>query len=203
MKVEVEKWYVRRDGALSGMIELSSSAEYPFWDPAHCHSYTKDGAYISGGMAHEYDLISEYAEPRLTVADLPDHALPADEPFDAAMARMSREDEPEPITARPAYTQLAAVLNAALNQAQSGKGSERHTTGDTPFTSQPIMAIERLLDNDTGGHAYQIIKKVQEAQRMTRRGQYDAAVRDLLGAINYSAAMILMIQEIEPEPTAE
>ena len=58
------------------------------------------------------------------------------------------------------------------------------------------MQIPRML-GDTSGLAYQIIKKTQEANRMTKRGKYDAAIREMLGAINYCAAMILTIREID------
>jgi len=102
----------------------------------------------------------------------------------------------EPITAaaHPEYQSLAGILQAALDQAQSGKGQERHG-GSKPFLQQPIMEIARMLGG-TGGHSYQIMKKAQEANRMTSREQYDAAVREYLGVINYAAAAILLIREL-------
>lgn len=91
------------------------------------------------------------------------------------------------------YHDLARTLQEALEQASQGKGEERHGHGK-PFTDQPIFEIGRML-GDTGGHAYQIMKKAQEAYHMTGREQHDAAVRELLGVINYAAAAILLIRE--------
>ncbi len=106
------------------------------------------------------------------------------------------QTEPEPITAQaePNYASLAGILQAALEQAQYGKGHLRHSDGK-PFLEQPIMEIARML-GDTGGHSYQIMKKAQEANRMVRREQYDAAVSEFLGVINYAAAAILLIREL-------
>lgn len=85
----------------------------------------------------------------------------------------------------PGYEQLADVLQAALDQAQRGKGKERHAQ-DLPFDSQPIMAIPRLLSSDAG-LLYQAIKKLQESARM----EPEACIKERLGAINYIAASIL------------
>lgn len=103
---------------------------------------------------------------------------------------------PEPVNANaePHYASLAGVLQSALNQAQAGKGAERHADGK-PFLDQPIMEIARML-GDVGGHSFQIMKKAQEANRMVRREQYDAAVHEFLGVINYAAAAILLIREL-------
>lgn len=94
----------------------------------------------------------------------------------------------------PAYQSLAGVLQHAHDQAASGKGNERHSDGQ-PFLEQPILEIARLL-GDTGGHSYQIMKKAQEANRMVKRQQLDAAVEEYLGVINYAAAAILLIREL-------
>jgi hypothetical protein len=88
------------------------------------------------------------------------------------------------VVVRDGYDELADVLVEALNQAQSGKGKERHAT-DKPFTQQPIMTIQGLVGR---GYALgQAIKKTQESQRLDD----DAAKRELLGAINYLAAAVL------------
>lgn len=88
----------------------------------------------------------------------------------------------------PGYEPLANVLDDALNQAQQGKGSERHGQG-LPFKDQPIMNIPKLQNSDVG-LMYQSIKKLQESQRMDK----DAVVRERLGAINYIAASILFLE---------
>jgi len=86
------------------------------------------------------------------------------------------------------YEPLSRVLDDALDQAQNGKGSERHGQG-LPFKDQPIMNIPKLQNSDIG-LMYQAIKKLQESQRMDK----DAAVRERLGAINYIAASILFLE---------
>ncbi len=88
----------------------------------------------------------------------------------------------------PGYGELASVLQAALNQAQSGKGKERHAT-DKPFTQQPIMQIRRMVGS--GYTLGQAMKKAQESQRLPA----DQAEVDLLGAINYLAAEVLARRE--------
>lgn len=85
------------------------------------------------------------------------------------------------------YERLAAILDEALEQAQGGKGKERHATGQ-PFHEQPIVRIGELLGND-GFELGQAIKKLQESCRMTP----DRARIERLGAINYIAASVLLL----------
>lgn len=92
------------------------------------------------------------------------------------------------ITVREGYYELFSVLREALDQAQSGKGSERHASGE-PFTEQPVLTITRAVGR--GFPLGQAMKKIQECQRMDD----DAAKRELLGAINYLAAAILSFDE--------
>lgn len=84
------------------------------------------------------------------------------------------------------YEELADVLVAALDQAQSGKGAERHAN-DLPFTAQPMQTISGLVGSGDG-LAYQAIKKIQESGRMTSRSARDL---ERLGAIVYTAGLIL------------
>jgi len=93
----------------------------------------------------------------------------------------------------PKYAPLAYVLHEAYDQAAKGKGHERHADGKA-FVDQPIFEIARML-HGIDGQTFQIMKKAQEAARMVRNGQHDAAVRELLGAINYAAAAVLHIRE--------
>lgn len=94
----------------------------------------------------------------------------------------------------PGYEPLASVLQQALDQAQAGKGKERHANGRA-FLDQPIMEIGRMVG--VGYQTGQAMKKAQEAMGMLRRDQPDRAVAELLGAINYMAAAILTIRENE------
>lgn len=91
------------------------------------------------------------------------------------------------------YDALAIVLQDAFNQAATGKGHERHSGGKA-FTKQPILEIARMLSG-IDGHAFQIMKKAQEAARMERNGARDSAIRELYGIINYAAAAVLLIRE--------
>jgi hypothetical protein len=92
----------------------------------------------------------------------------------------------------PEYAELTRALDAALAQAASGKGKERHANGRT-FDRQPIMEIARMV-----GPGYQIgqaMKKGQEAMGMQSRGETERARAELLGAINYMAAAWLLLGE--------
>jgi len=159
--------------------------------------YQGDGTF-NNGESQGLNLVAEWVDnpntdreqvSRLGASDIEDHEPAA--------------QEPAIVTSEPAYARLATILQAAINQAQDGKGAVRHTDDVTPFLQQPIMNIARMLGGDTGGHAYQIIKKTQEAHRMVRRENYHGAVSDLLGAINYAAAMILLITEIDESGSTE
>jgi hypothetical protein len=86
------------------------------------------------------------------------------------------------------YHDLFDVLRDALDQAQNGKGEERHGNG-LSFTGQPALTITRAVG--LGFPLGQAMKKIQECQRMDP----DAAKRELLGAINYLAAAILFLDE--------
>ncbi|WP_444884678.1 hypothetical protein [Microbulbifer sp. PSTR4-B] len=86
----------------------------------------------------------------------------------------------------PNYQRLADVLERAYDQAARGKGEERHANGQR-FEDQPMQTISGLLATDDG-MAFQAIKKIQEARRLPTR---ERRVRELLGAINYIAGMII------------
>lgn len=89
------------------------------------------------------------------------------------------------------YEQLETILGEALEQAAAGKGKERHATGQV-FEDQPMQLISKLL-GDNHGLAFQAIKKIQESLRLPD----DRAERELLGAINYIAGMIIFLRETE------
>lgn len=123
---------------------------------------------------------------------------------DQAVGRVIRgEPFPEQAAQRPmtfahqvavvqGYEDLFAVLTCALNQAQDGKGSERHGNG-LPFKDQPIAWIADAVG--MGFQTGQAIKKANEAHGMIARGDRAAARRELLGAINYLAAAIMHIEK--------
>lgn len=84
------------------------------------------------------------------------------------------------------YTSLRNVLDAAFAQAATGKGAERHANGED-WTKQPIFTIARQVGD--GFNAGQVIKKVQEAQQMAARGEFQRAQHEVLGAIVYAASL--------------
>lgn len=87
------------------------------------------------------------------------------------------------------YEPLADVLQEALDQAQRGKGAKCHANG-LPFLEQPIMVEGRSVG--AGFLAGQVRKKVLEAKNCE---DDDRAIEDLLGAINYVGALILLRRE--------
>lgn len=98
------------------------------------------------------------------------------------------------------YESLSTILNKAYLQASSGKGKERHARGK-PFDKQPIMEISRMVG--PGYATGQAMKKLQEAKSMMDRGNYDAAMAEALGAINYAAAFYMLVEEAQFENNTE
>lgn len=102
-----------------------------------------------------------------------------------------RDDRTVPVFVREGYDSLFIVLTKALHQAQDGKGKERHAAPGQPFDQQPIISIGHLVG--MGFQNGQAIKKMVEAQGMVSRGEYAAAEREVLVAINYLAATVIEI----------
>lgn len=96
------------------------------------------------------------------------------------------------IMVKEGYEGLVEVLVQALEQAQSGKGAERHGNG-LRFEDQRMLAITRLLNSERG-LAYQACKKVTEGLDLPT---HEARVKELLGAINYIAGIIIFLEEAE------
>ena len=90
------------------------------------------------------------------------------------------------------YEDLHQVLVRALDQAQQGKGKERHADGK-PFSEQPMQQLIALYGR--GFALGQAGKKMQESQRM----EPDAAVRELLGAIVYIAGSIISLENAQKD----
>lgn len=101
-------------------------------------------------------------------------------------------DDNEPYILRaaalPGYESLAAILDEALNDAQAGKGLERHTSHGEAFCDQQIVQFGEWLGN-TGFQVGQACKKAIESERLP----YAAARAELLGAINYLAAAVIVL----------
>lgn len=98
------------------------------------------------------------------------------------------------------YRLLALVLNDALNQAQSGKGKERHACGE-PFEQQEICQNTRAVG--LGYPLGQARKKAREAKRLFETKGKEAAIAECLGAINYLAAAVIVMDEQDETSIAD
>lgn len=93
------------------------------------------------------------------------------------------------------YASLKKVLKDAEDQCSRGKGKIRHANNNK-YEDQVICVVGRLLkDHPFGAHAYQVIKKTIEAGRLYKIKGPEAAYQEILGAINYCAAMNILIKE--------
>jgi hypothetical protein len=93
------------------------------------------------------------------------------------------------------YEKLKEILSSAHTQASAGKGAIRHANNNK-YEDQVICVVQRLLkDHPFGGHAYQVIKKIIESGRLYKIKGKEAAFQEVLGAINYAAAMCILINE--------
>lgn len=91
---------------------------------------------------------------------------------------------------RESYMALQEVLHDAYNQAAVGKGADRHACHDN-FDKQIICEVTRRLQGSpVGGPLFQAVKKIYETTRTD-------PIPELLGAINYIAAAIIVLREIE------
>lgn len=96
----------------------------------------------------------------------------------------------------PGYEELKDVLERAYDQAARGKGHVRHAASK-PFIKQPILELQRLYGV---GFAFgQAAKKIEETQRL----EHDAAIKEILGAINYLAAAVIYLEDKPAQPVEE
>lgn len=95
----------------------------------------------------------------------------------------------------PGYESLQGVLQRALDQAQDGKGAERHADSK-PFHEQPMQTIAAQVG--IGFLTGQAIKKTQESQGLPAGRD----VAELLGAINYLAGAIIFLESQRPPVAA-
>jgi len=93
------------------------------------------------------------------------------------------------LAAAPGYESLAAVLDQALHQAQSGKGRERHAAAGEAFEDQQIVQLGEWMAGSTVFAVGQACKKAIESTRL----EPAHARRELLGAVNYLAAAVIVL----------
>lgn len=137
--------------------------------------------------------------PRMSIPEVVKEPVRPDpevvfDPDPAAADLFGHLGEPQPgvSTIVRGYERLYGVLIDALDQAQRGKGAERHANGRA-FTDQPIIKIGQMVGE--GFPAGQAIKKTQEAITMLGRGNDQAARYELLGAIVYLSAACILIDD--------
>lgn len=98
-----------------------------------------------------------------------------------------------------AYRSLRAVQDLALAQASKGKGKERHAVAGEAFEDQTMCEIARRLRGHAAGSLlYQVVKKTYESGRLPK----ERAIAELLGAMNYLAGAIIVMQEL-PDDDSE
>lgn len=86
-----------------------------------------------------------------------------------------------------AYDSLRLILEQAEDQAEIGKGHERHEIGNKPFEEQISCWIQKEGFDYARG---QCVKKLHESLRLPP----DRAIHEILGAINFCAIAILGIK---------
>ena len=86
------------------------------------------------------------------------------------------------------YASLKRVFALAVDQAENGKGKERHANGE-PFEKQKICQIARWVGS--GYTIGQAVKKAIESQRLPSGRK----LAELLGAMNYLAAEYIVAEE--------
>lgn len=117
----------------------------------------------------------------------------------SARIELSKWDNRNPnqtrLIAEPGYERLAMVLKAAHDQAAYGKGKERHAN-DQPFHQQRMQGLSELVDSPHG-MSYQACKKIVEGLQMP---ELERQVKELLGAIVYTAGIIVFLQRKTSDP---
>lgn len=164
MKIEEGKYYRTRDGARRGPMSRNDTSINYPWVTPGGSMYTAEGRYDLS-TPRAADLVSEWVDETPSGGPEPDK-----------------------------YEPLRRVLDAAYEQAASGKGSARHANG-RPFLQQPILENTRQVG--LAGPVFQVMKKAQEAVGMAARGETAAAKAELYGAIVYAAAAVLFLEETE------
>jgi hypothetical protein len=89
----------------------------------------------------------------------------------------------------PGYESLCDVFSMAIARAATGKGKERHASPGEKFEDQFICRGTR--EEGHGAPRFQAIKKITEAKRLDK----DAAIKELLDAMVYLAADVIVLSE--------
>lgn len=87
------------------------------------------------------------------------------------------------------YESLVQVYQDAVIQASKGKGRERHASEGEAYEDQIICEVARRVG--LGYPLGQAVKKIYESQRIGG----ERGVAELLGALNYVAAAVIVMRE--------
>lgn len=87
------------------------------------------------------------------------------------------------------YESLGRVLQSAHDQAAKGKGIKRHSKDGEPFDRQKICEITRRV-----GLGYPLGQAIKKAEESIVLGG-SRGVAEVLGAINYLAAAVIIMEE--------
>lgn len=130
--------------------------------------------------------VSSMIEPHILVPLL----IPIEDvPCEAAAGSAARST-PSRAFPHAGYERQHDVFRDAHDQAAYGKGNERHAN-ELPFHEQRMQTISQGL-NSPAGMAYQVVKKIQEGLDMPDAG---ARRRELLGALNYLAGIVIFLDD--------
>jgi hypothetical protein len=111
------------------------------------------------------------------------------------LGELLREVAKERPYVKSEYRSLVRVFDDALEQAQGGKGIERHAGHGERFEDQQIVQLGEWMGSSTVFAIGQACKKSIESTRLPD----DRARAELLGAINYLAAAVLVIDRRKSE----
>jgi hypothetical protein len=96
------------------------------------------------------------------------------------------------------YESLVQVYQDAVIQASKGKGRERHAVEGEAYEDQIICEVARRVG--LGYPLGQAVKKIYESQRIGG----ERGVAELLGALNYVAAAVIVMREgLDTAPKAD
>ncbi len=90
------------------------------------------------------------------------------------------------------YARLKAVFADAADQASAGKGAERHDPNAENYEDQQIVQLCEWMGSNHGD-IFQACKKAIESANLP----HDRARAELLGAINYLAAAVIVLDRAE------
>lgn len=144
--------------------------------------------------------ITQFDEHKFVWHDHDGHARGATTSLQSARIELKRwrQREAQPrtrITIEPGYERLGHVLQAAHDQSALAKGKERHAN-NLPFDQQRMQQISQML-NSPHGMSYQACKKITEGLEMS---DLHSTVKELLGAIVYTAGIIIYLQGKTSDP---